>query len=294
MFAPDGSLIKKKNDTKKDAKRIETNQIDDQNESRRDDENLRDIGAADIRAADGPLINGDYDSYPDEKNIRIHEESKVEANFLRRNMHDIKNNGKLQSIDDDDNNVQQKIISSSTSKLFPSNNVERAITTTGAIKPILKSSTATRLQILISDENDTSANKYENFYLASKTEDGKPHRIFPRSNQSPVQVNPSREQIFEDGNIVQLSAWQKTKNRSLHRTTIHPNHFIVRDGEIDRNEVAPLIKSKSASHANFLPKKKSEFALQQHESAEDLINLARKSQPMKLIFDGHHEKVYFI
>ncbi|VDM94941.1 unnamed protein product, partial [Onchocerca ochengi] len=227
----------------------------------------------------------------DENNVRNREESKIEANFLRRNMHDNRNNAKLQStelIDNDDNNI----ITSSLSNLFPSNNVETAITTTGAIKPKLKSSTATRLRVLITDEKDTSAEKYENFDLASKTEDGKPHRIFPRSDQSSVQVNPSIEQILENENIVELSAWQKNNSRSLHRTTIHPNvHFIVRDGEIDRSEVASSIKFKTAPRANFLPKKKDEFALEEHESAQDLINLAQKLQPKNLIFDGQHEKL---
>ncbi|VDN01348.1 unnamed protein product, partial [Onchocerca ochengi] len=59
MFAPDGSLIEKKNDTEKNAKRIEISEIDDRNGSEGNEENLRDI-----RAADGPLINDDYDSYP--------------------------------------------------------------------------------------------------------------------------------------------------------------------------------------------------------------------------------------
>lgn len=98
-------------------------------------------------------------------------------------------------------------------------------------------------------------------FAVSKAEREKPHRIFPRSDQAPIQVMPVRatKQNSENGSTVQLSTWQRYKNGSLDRTTIQPNlHFVVRDGEIERNEVVTpsVMKSKSTLQVNSLPKKK--------------------------------------
>ncbi|MCP9263251.1 hypothetical protein DINM_006587 [Dirofilaria immitis] len=294
MFAPDGSLNKINNSTKKDAKETETNRIHDQNGLQRSDESLRDIRAADIRIADGPVVNDDYHWYADEENIRNREENMIVTKFLRDNIPNNKNNARLQLAEDI--SYDDKLNTSLESNLFSSNDIAIEITTTETVEPNVKSSTVTRLQVLISDENDTPAKKYGNFELASKTEDGKPHRIFPRSDQSPIRVNPV-PQHSENGTIIHFSIWQKHKNRTLHRTTIQPNvHFVIHDGEIDRNEVVTLstIKSKSAPRANLLPKEEDEFVLQQDESEEGSNNLVQKLQSMNLISQKLHEKVHSI
>ncbi|VDN84764.1 unnamed protein product [Brugia pahangi] len=126
MFAPDGSLIKK-NATIKEIKKTkfqtETNQIYEEDRLNRNDGNSRETRGTRIRAADGPIIYDDYDFYP--------------------------------------------IITSSELEIPSFNDTTTTtITTTKEtieLNPNVKSSTLTRLQVLISGENDRFAKKNFNF-----------------------------------------------------------------------------------------------------------------------------------
>lgn len=124
----------------------------------------------------------------------------------------------------------------------------------------------------------------------SKAEAEKPHRIFPRSDQSPTQVIPVK-QTSENGTTAQLPIWQRYENGSLDRTTIQPNlHYVVRDGEIERNEIAlsSTARSKSIPHANPLPIKRNEIISEEHDVA---VESFEQKLPMKS--SASHQKVFY-
>uniref|UniRef100_A0A0R3RMK2 Uncharacterized protein n=1 Tax=Elaeophora elaphi TaxID=1147741 RepID=A0A0R3RMK2_9BILA len=231
MFAPDGSLIKNMTKKTTNAKRVETNQIYDKDQSEQNDESLRDQRAAGIRAADGPIIYDDYDFYPDEKRMSNHEESMIVANFLRKHTPRSKNNAKLLSVEP----------------------------------------------------------------ITSNAEREKPHRIFPRSDQSPKQVVPVRpiKQTSENETIAQLPGWQKYNNGNLDRTTILPNvHFVVHDGEIAHNEVgsSSLAEAKSAPRANLLPRKRNEIIVPRRNTAVESFNFTSLLPTKDAISEQSHQK----
>ncbi|VDN88832.1 unnamed protein product, partial [Brugia pahangi] len=123
----------------------------------------------------------------------------------------------------------------------------------------------------------------------------KPHRIFPRSDHSPVQVIPVRvtEHKSDNESALQLSEWQQYENGSLDRTTIKPNiRVILRDGQIDRNKIvtSTVIKSKSVPYANSLPKKRDEFELQQYDTEMNYPKLLQKLISKNSIPEKFHEK----
>ncbi|VDM14648.1 unnamed protein product, partial [Wuchereria bancrofti] len=257
----------------------------------RNDGSSRDTRGTRIRAADGPIIYDDYDFYPDEKQTNNHEENMIVANFLRKHTPQNKNNAKLLSAE----TINYRRITSSESELPSSTDVTTIITTTETIEldPSVKSSTLTRLQVLISGENDRFPKK--NFNFVSEAYREKPHRIFPRSDQSPMQVVPVRamEQTFENETDFQLSTWQRYENGSLDRTTIKPNlRVILRDGQIEHNKIvtSSVIKSKSVPHANSLPKKRDEFELQQYETEMEYPKLSQKLTSKSSISEKFLEK----
>ncbi|VDN87313.1 unnamed protein product, partial [Brugia pahangi] len=134
----------------------------------------------------------------------------IATNFLRKQN---KNNAKLLSTESINYN---KIITSSESEIPSFNDTTTTtITTTKEtieLNPNVKSSTLTRLQVLISGENDRFAKK--NFNFVSDAYREKPHRIFPRSDHSPVQVIPVRvtEHKSDNESALQLSEWQQYEN----------------------------------------------------------------------------------
>uniref|UniRef100_A0A915PXI8 Uncharacterized protein n=1 Tax=Setaria digitata TaxID=48799 RepID=A0A915PXI8_9BILA len=261
MFAPDGSLIEKKNTTVKD-KQTETNQIYDHDGLKRFDTSSRGIRMLNIRAADGPIIDDDYDWHTDERVSDNHKESMFVANFLRKAAAQDKKNQLKQSM----KTIKDEKMITSTSRLHSVSGETSAIDST-EVKPKVKSSTIVRLRAFASNENDRFTAKNDNFYFVPEDGQQKPHRIFPRSDQSPAGNNFGNK----TGAFDQLLIGQTVRNRDLDRTTIRPKfvQFVIRNGEIERNEVKNTqpMKSKSFSHANSLPKKANELA--QHQNRTD-------------------------
>ncbi|VDK67813.1 unnamed protein product [Litomosoides sigmodontis] len=247
MFAPDGSLIK--NTARKAANG--KNPIRDGDRLGANDESLRHSRVTGIRAADGPIIDDEFNNdsgnsvdddddenddniHPDYKYISNYGKNMIMANLLDKQAPHSKSNAKKLSAEAINSD---KITTLPKPKNFTPDNAATIVSTTETVKSNVKSSTLTRLQVLVSNENDELAEK--NFSFVTSAEGEKLHRIFPRSEQSSIEVTPTRapKRTSDNATITELPMWRDFKNESLDRTTIQPNlHFVVRDRGIECNE----------------------------------------------------------